>query len=418
MEKTPKSMRLYIGLFGRTNVGKSTFLNQVAGQDVAITSPTPGTTTDPVEKTMELPPLGPVVFIDTGGVDDTTLLGEQRRQRMHAVLGRSDVAVLVVEPDVWSEHEDRLVQEITSANRPLLAVISKTDVRPPSRAFLERVRAATPEMIESSVVPEKREGMVHAFKEALRRLVPEGSLHQPDFYGGAVPPGGLVVLIVPLDQEAPQGRLILPQVQAIRAALDGAAMSIVVTETNYLAALAKLAAPPDLVICDSQVVDRMVAETPPTVRCTTFSILLARLKGDLPAMVRAARVIDTLQDGDRILIGEACSHHALEDDIGRKKIPRWLREKTGKTLEIDVVAGRDWPADLERYRLVIHCGACMINRREMLSRLESAASRQVPVSNYGVVISFLKGVLPRVLEPFPEAFAALGGGDISRPPPV
>lgn len=412
MEKTPKSLRLHIGLFGRTNVGKSTFLNLVAGQDVAIISPEPGTTTDPVEKTMELPPLGPVVFIDTGGVDDATLLGPQRRQRMRAVLRRSDVAVLVVEPDVWTEHEDRLVQDITSANRPLLVVISKTDVQPPSRPFLDRVRAATPAVIESSTVPGQREDMVRTFKEALRRLTPEGPLHLPEFYGGAVPPGGLVLLIVPVDQEAPKGRLILPQVQAIRAALDGAAMSLVVSDTDYLAALAKLTVPPDLVVCDSQVVNRMVAETPPTVRCTTFSILLARLKGDLPAMVRAARVIDSLQDGDRILIGEACSHHALEDDIGRQKIPRWLREKTGKTLEIDVVAGRDWPADLERYRLVIHCGACMINRREMLYRLESAAGRQVPVSNYGVVISFLKGVLPRVLEPFPEAFAALHDTDM------
>ena len=182
---------------------------------------------------------------------------------------------------------------------------------------------------------------------------------------------------------------------------------MVAKETEYLAALAKLSAPPDLVVCDSQVVDRMVAETPPSVRCTTFSILLARLKGDLPEMVKAARVIDDLQDGDRILIGEACTHHALEDDIGRQKIPRWLREKTGKSLRIDVVAGRDWPADLEKYSLAIHCGGCMINRREMLHRLQTAGARGVPMTNYGVAISHLKGVLPRVLEPFPEAFAAL-----------
>ena len=409
MDKTPKSMRLHIGLFGRTNVGKSTFLNLVAGQDVAITSPRPGTTTDPVEKTMELLPIGPVIFTDTGGVDDATELGESRRQRMRAALRRMDAAVLLTEPDVWTDHEERLLGELKAAGVPVLAVVAKTDLRRPSEAFLEQLRSRIPHVLESSPDPARRDAVVNALKEALGRLVPEGALHVPDFYGGALPSGGLAVLIVPVDMEAPKGRLILPQVQAIRAALDAGAMAVAVRETEYAAALGKLASPPDLVVCDSQVVDRMVAETPPGVRCTTFSILLARLKGDLPAMVRAARVIDDLRDGDRILIGEACSHHALEDDIGRRKIPRWLREKSGKDLHIDVTSGRDWPEDLGRYRLVIHCGACMINRREMLHRLQSAGVRSVPVSNYGVVISFLKGVLPRVLEPFPDAAAALRG---------
>jgi len=402
-------MRLHIGLFGRTNVGKSTFLNLVAGQDVAITSPQPGTTTDPVEKTMELLPIGPVVFTDTGGVDDATELGESRRQRMRAALRRMDAAVLLTEPDVWTDHEERLLGDLQAAGVPVLAVVAKTDLRRPSDAFLEQLRSRIPHVLESSPDPARRDAVVNALKEALGRLVPEGALHVPDFYGGALPSGGLAVLMVPVDMEAPKGRLILPQVQAIRAALDARAMAVTVRETEYAAALGKLASPPDLVVCDSQVVDRMVAETPPGVRCTTFSILLARLKGDLPAMVRAARVIDDLRHGDRILIGEACSHHALEDDIGRRKIPRWLREKSGKDLHIDVTSGRDWPEDLGRYRLVIHCGACMINRREMLHRLQSAGVRSVPVSNYGVVISFLKGVLPRVLEPFPDAAAALRG---------
>ena len=409
MDRTPTSMRLHIGLFGRTNVGKSTFLNLVARQDVAITSPQPGTTTDPVEKTMELLPIGPVVFTDTGGVDDATELGESRRQRMRAALRRMDAAVLLTEPDVWTDHEERLLGDLQAAGVPVLAVVAKTDLRRPSDAFLEQLRSRIPHVLESSPDPARRDAVVNALKEALGRLVPEGALHVPDFYGGALPSGGLAVLMVPVDMEAPKGRLILPQVQAIRAALDARAMAVTVRETEYAAALGKLASPPDLVVCDSQVVDRMVAETPPGVRCTTFSILLARLKGDLPAMVRAARVIDDLRDGDRILIGEACSHHALEDDIGRRKIPRWLREKSGKDLHIDVTSGRDWPEDLGRYRLVIHCGACMINRREMLHRLQSAGARAVPVSNYGVVISFLKGVLPRVLEPFPDAAAALRG---------
>jgi [FeFe] hydrogenase H-cluster maturation GTPase HydF len=407
MDKTPKSMRLHVGLFGRTNVGKSSFLNLLAGQDVAITSPQAGTTTDPVEKVMELLPIGPVVFTDTGGVDDDSALGDKRREKMFAALRRMDVAVLIVEPNVWTEHEDRLLQELKSAGRPLLVVVGKTDLHKPSASFLERVRAASPFVVESTASAGQRDRVVNAFKAALGQLMPEGSLHLPDFFGGAVPLGGIVLLIIPVDMEAPKGRLILPQAQAVRAALDGSAIAVVAKETEYLAALAKLATPPDLVVCDSQVVDRMVAETPPNVRCTTFSILLARLKGDLPEMVKAARAIDDLQDGDRILIGEACTHHAMDDDIGRKKIPRWLKEKTGKTLQIDVMAGRDWPADLEKYRLVIHCGACMLNRREMLYRLQTAGGRGVPMTNYGVAISYLKGVLPRVLEPFPDALAAL-----------
>ncbi len=407
MDKTPKSMRLHIGLFGRTNVGKSTFLNLLAGQEVAITSPHAGTTTDPVEKVMELLPIGPVVFTDTGGVDDDSALGDKRREKMFAALRRMDVAVLMTEPDIWTEHEDQLLREIKASGRPLMVVVGKTDVRPPSESFLEKLKTVSPFVVESTVSAGQRDRVVNAFKAALGQLSPESSLQVPDLFGGAVPPGGVALLIVPVDMEAPKGRLILPQAQAVRAALDGSAIAVVAKETEYLAALAKLSAPPDLVICDSQVVDRMVAETPPTVRCTTFSILLARMKGDLPEMVAAARMIDDLQDGDRILIGEACTHHAMDDDIGRKKIPRWLKERTGKTLQIDVMSGRDWPADLETYRLVIHCGACMLTRREMLYRLQTADGRGVPMTNYGVAISFLKGVLPRVLEPFPEALAAL-----------
>ena len=407
MEKTPKSMRLHVGLFGRTNVGKSTFLNLVAGQDVAIVSPQAGTTTDPVEKTMELLPIGPVVFTDTGGVDDASALGDKRREKMFAALRRMDLAVLMVEPDIWTEHEDRLLREIQTAGRPHLIVVGKTDLRKPSPAFLAKMRALAPHVVESDAAPGQRDRVVNAFKAALGQLAPDSVLQVPDLFGGTVPPGGVALLIIPVDMEAPKGRLILPQAQAVRAALDLGAVAVVARETEYLAARAKLSAPPDLVVCDSQVVDRMVAETPPAIRCTTFSILLARLKGDLPEMVKAARIIGDLRDGDRILIGEACSHHALEDDIGRQKIPRWLREKTGKTLHVDVAAGRDWPADLEQYRLAIHCGACMITRREMLYRLQSAGGRGVPMTNYGVAISYLKGVLPRVLEPFPEAAAAL-----------
>lgn len=407
MEKTPKSMRIHIGLFGRTNVGKSTFLNLVAGQDVAITSPTAGTTTDPVEKIMELLPIGPVVFLDTGGIDDRSELGEKRRERMFAALQRVDLAVLVTEPDAWTEHEEELVAKFRTAGRPWMIIVGKTDLQTPSPDWLAGLQERCPHVIESTSLPGERDRIVNAFKTALGDLVPEKTLEMPDLLAGAVPPNGVVVLIMPIDREAPRGRLILPQAQAVRATLDDSAIAVVCKETEYLTTLEKLATKPDLVVCDSQVVDRMVAETPPDVRCTTFSILMARMKGDLPALVRAARTIDALQDGDAILIGEACSHHAMEDDIGREKIPRWLREVTGKELEIQVTSGRDWPDDLSRYRLIIHCGACMLTRREMLRRQETAGGHAVPITNYGVAISKLKRVLPRVLEPLPEALAAL-----------
>jgi len=360
-----------------------------------------------VEKVMELLPIGPVVFWDTGGVDDASELGEKRRERMMTTMRRVDLAVLITEPDVWTEHEEALVEKMKASGRPWMILIGKTDLQKPSAAFTERMKALCPVVIESAALPEERDRIVNAFKAALGELVPEKTLEMPDLLAGAVPPNGVVVLIMPIDLEAPKGRLILPQAQAVRAALDDSAIAVVCKETEYLATLEKLTVKPDLVVCDSQVVDRMVAETPPDVRCTTFSILMARMKGDLPDLVRAAAVIDDLQDGDSILIGEACSHHAMEDDIGREKIPRWLREVTGKQLNIDVIAGRDWPEDLAKYRLVIHCGACMLTRREMLHRQESAGEHQVPITNYGVAISKLKNVLPRVLEALPEAAAAL-----------
>lgn len=407
MDKTPKSMRIHIGLFGRTNVGKSTFLNLVAGQDVAITSPTAGTTTDPVEKIMELLPVGPVVFWDTGGIDDHSELGEKRRERMFKALQRVDLAVLVIEPDIWTEHEEELLDKIRAAGRPWLLIVGKTDLQAPSPDWMAGLKQRCGHVIESTTRPGDRDRIVNPFKAALGDLVPEKTLEMPDLLAGAVPSGGVVVLIMPIDIEAPKGRLILPQAQAVRAALDDSAIAVVCKETEYLATLEKLAVKPDLAVCDSQVVDRMVAETPADVPCTTFSILMARMKGDLPALVRAARTIDDLQDGDAVLIAEACSHHAMEDDIGRVKIPRWLREVTGRELEIQVTAGRDWPEDLSRYRLIIHCGACMLTRREMLRRQESADGPAVPITNYGVAISHLKGVLPRVLAPLPEALAAL-----------
>jgi len=407
MEKTPKSLRLQIGIFGRTNVGKSSFLNMVAGQDVAVTSPVPGTTTDVVEKTMELLPIGPVVFLDTGGMDDKSVLSEKRIQKAHKALDRADVVVLVTEPGQWTGFEDAICDEAAKRKAPLIVVINKTDLGAPAPDFLQKIRGRTERIVLcSSVDHGKRDTHVNDLKRSLLEVCPEDFLRPPPLIGDLVQAGGLAVLIVPIDLEAPKGRLILPQMQTIREVLDSDAGVMVVKEREYAALLTRLKTPPDIVVCDSQVVLKMVADTPPAVRCTTFSILFSRLKGDLIEMARGVAAIDGLKAGDKVLIAESCSHHAVEDDIGRVKIPRWLRQYTGAELDIRSSAGRDYPEDLETYKLIIHCGSCMLTRRETLFRIEKAKARGVPITNYGVAISFVQGVLDRTLAPFPAVLEA------------
>lgn len=407
MLKTPKSLRLQIGLFGRTNVGKSTFLNYITNQDVSITSPVPGTTTDVVEKAMELLPIGPVLFLDTAGVDDRSELSDLRLNKTSSIFERSDIFVLITESGVWNEYEERIMQESGKNNTPVLIVINKTDVNRPDAVFIKKLKRYTGRiMTVSSTDKENQDKSIHEFKKNIIDIVPSDFLNPPPILGDLMPAGGLAVLIVPIDLEAPKGRIILPQVQAIRDTLDYNQMSLIVKEGEYTAALDKLKKAPDMVVCDSQVVDKMVAQTPEPVRCTTFSILFARLKGNLPDAVRAIGVIQGLKPGDRVLIAESCSHHPIEDDIGRVKIPRWLKEYTGKEIIFDSCAGRDFPKDLSTYRLIIQCGGCMITRREMLSRIEKAKAQGVAMTNYGVCISFLQGVLNRVLSPFPAALDA------------
>ena len=407
MQATPKSLRLQIGLFGRVNAGKSSFLNMIAGQNVAITSPVPGTTTDVVEKAMELLPVGPVLFLDTAGFDDASLLGERRMERTRRALSRADVAVLVVESGSWGACEADFVQELALLKKPLIMVVNKVDVHSPSSAFMEQVRGVTGKVIVcSSLDLAGRETALTLFKQYLLEACPEDFLRPSSLLGDLVPAGGIVVLIVPIDLQAPKGRLILPQVQAIRDALDHDAIVLVVKEREYAAALANLKRPPDLVVCDSQVVMKMAADTPVAVKCTTFSILFARFKGDLVEMARGAAHIEGLMPGDKVLIAESCSHHAAEDDIGTVKIPRWLRQYVGGDLVIDHVAGRDYPPDLTQYRLIVHCGACMLTRGEMLWRMDQARSKGVPVTNYGVGIACVQGVLKRALAPFPAALDA------------
>lgn len=394
---------MQIGVFGRANVGKSSLVNWIAGQSVSIVSPVPGTTTDVVEKAIELLPLGPVTLLDTGGLDDVSTLAELRIERARRVYDRADAILLVLEPEVWTDFEERIAGEAARRGLPCVPVVNKCDARAPAESFLAMLRGRFGAALTLSATDlATRDERLAELKEAVARALPSERRRTPTLVGDLVPPGGICVLVVPIDLQAPKGRLILPQVQVLRDLLDHDAAGLVVKEREYAALLARLPEPPALVVCDSQVVRKVAAETPPDMPMTTFSILFARHKGDLAAEVRGVRAIADLRAGDRVLIAEACSHHALEDDIGRVKIPRWLRQYTGLDLKIDVASGRDYPPDLSDYRLIVHCGACMLTRREMLNRLNTAARARTAITNYGVCIAYLQGVLDRALSPFAE----------------
>ncbi|HVP18990.1 MAG TPA: [FeFe] hydrogenase H-cluster maturation GTPase HydF [Spirochaetia bacterium] len=410
MTQTPKSLRLHVALFGRTNVGKSSFLNMIAGQDVAIVSEVPGTTTDVVEKPMELLPLGPVVFLDTAGLGDSSQLAELRVARTMKAFDRADVIALILEPDTWTIYEEEILSHAALKKVPVILVVNKTDLRRPSDEFLGSLRKKADRIVTcSSVAPDGREECLRLFKQHLLDVCPEEFLAPPPLIGDLLSSGSgleLAVLVVPIDLQAPRGRLILPQVQTIRDTLDCDAAVAIVKEREYAAFLQQLRVLPDIAVCDSQAVLKVVGDTPREVPCTTFSILFARNKGDLVELARGAAVLTDIGPDDRILIAEACSHHAIEDDIGRVKIPRWVRQYVGADVQIDTCAGRDYPENLSQYRLVIHCGSCMLTRREMLSRIEKAKQAGVAITNYGVAISVLQGVIERTLSPFPAALDA------------
>ncbi len=407
MQGTPKGNRLHIALFGRTNVGKSSFLNMITGQDIAITSPVAGTTTDIVEKAMELLPIGPVLFLDTAGLDDTSALGELRIKKTQRVFNRADVCILILEPDIWTDYEDLVIKEAEKRKIPIIGVINKIDLKKPSTDFVNEVKRKVGRVIQISAVDkENRDDYINALKTQILEVCPNDFLQPPPLIGDLLPPGGLAVLVVPIDLEAPKGRLILPQVQTIRDALDNDAAALIVKERELAHILTILNRPPDIVVCDSQVVLKMCADVPKEIPATTFSILFSRYKGDLVEQAKGAAHIEALKPGDKVLIAEACTHHPIEDDIGRVKIPRWLRQYVGGDLQIDVYAGRDYPENLKEYKLVIHCGGCVLNRKEMLTRIQMAKEARVPITNYGVCISFLQGVIRRTLSPFPAALMA------------
>lgn len=397
MLKTPKSLRLQIAILGRVNAGKSSFLNLVTGQETSITSNIAGTTTDIVEKAQELLPIGPVLWLDTAGLGDDTQLAEKRLEKTIKVFERADIAVLVCEGDKIGTEEQQIIALAEQQKTPLLKVYNQADKY--------KISAADGLIVNSTDIA-SRDKVLTDLKAALLKICPEDFINNRSLAGDLAPEHSTVVMLIPIDYEAPKGRLIMPQVQAIRDCLDHNQNVLAVKENDYISALQNFKNPPALVICDSQIVDKMVKETPANIKCTTFSILMARFKGDLRKMAEGAAVIDRLQDGDKILIAESCTHHAVEDDIGRVKIPNWLRQKTGKNLQIEHVSGCDFATNLSDYKLVIQCGGCTINRREILSRIYKCEQAGVPITNYGICISELKGVLKRVLEPFDEAYPA------------
>ena len=400
MQSSPKALRLHIGLFGRRNVGKSSLLNAITRQEVSIVSEIAGTTTDPVEKPMELLPLGPVLFVDTAGVDDEGALGELRLQRTRAVLDRVDLGVVVTEAGAWGAFEDGLVAELARRKVPVVVAVNKIDVSRPSEDERTRLQHKGSALVSLSALTGAGVGGV---REALLRLAPADHLASRRIVADLVPPGEVAVLVVPIDKEAPKGRLILPQVMAIRDLLDGESLAFVTQDRELRRALERLNKPPALVVTDSQAFLKVAADVPPGVPMTSFSILMARFQGDLAEQVRGTLAIERLADDDHVLVAETCTHHPIGDDIGRVKIPRWLGHYTGASLRFTHVQGRDFPADLSPYRLVVHCGNCTGNRREMLSRIHRCREAGVPITNYGLTIAYSLGIFERALAPFPSA---------------
>lgn len=398
--KTLKSLRLHIGIFGKTNVGKSAFLNRITNQDISIVSEIAGTTTDVVEKSMELLPVGAVVFLDTAGINDTTALGKERIEKTMKVINRTDVAVIICDYKGFDEYEIGLVKKFEELKIPFMVVVNKSDVEGISDVALEKIKSVVGEntpILKTSATSDKE--IVFKFKAKLVKMLPEDFVNSPKIVGDLVPPKSTVILVIPIDKEAPKGRIILPQVQTIRDLLDSDCLSYSVKVSELAEAINNLKESPALVVTDSQAFREVSQIVPENIPLTSFSILFARLKGDLKAFAEGAKAIDELKDGDKVLILESCTHHAIEDDIGRVKIPNLLLKKTGKNLVIENYAGHDLP-DISKYNLIIHCGACMTNKREVLSRILMANEKGIPITNYGMTISYCLGIMDRAMKIF------------------
>lgn len=395
--KSLKSLRLHISIFGKTNVGKSSFLNKITGQSVSIVSDIKGTTTDVVEKSAELFPIGPVVFLDTAGIDDDTILSEKRIQKTLDVLNRTDVAILVITPDGLTDYDKNLIIKFTELDIPFMVVVNKSDLNTVSKQKLSEIQNYTKHIIQISAA--KDNNLVDVFVSALVKLVPEDFVSTQSILGDIINPTDIVVLVTPIDKEAPKGRLILPQVQTIRDILDNKCIAVVTQVDNLQKTLESLNCTPKLVVTDSQAFKEVNEILPDNIPLTSFSILFARLKGDLNTFKKGAYAISDLKQNDKVLILESCTHHAIDDDIARVKIPKLIEKKLGYRPNFEYKTGHDFP-DISEYKLIIHCGACMTNRKEVLSRILIANKNNIPITNYGIAISYCLGILERATDVF------------------
>lgn len=391
LNDTPQSERIHIGFFGRTNAGKSSLVNKITNQDLAIVSDTKGTTTDPVYKAMEILPLGPVVIIDTPGFDDDGILGEKRISRTKLVLNKTDVAVLVVDlVEGMAATDEQLIKLFEEKGIPYIVAYNKADLK-------ETVSAGKPNEIYVSSVTGKN---INELKEMIARAGLQKPAPAP-LISDLIKPGDTVVLVIPIDSSAPKGRIILPQQQVLREILDTNAIAYIAQDTDLPKLLENLKTPPALVVTDSQAFGRVSKMVPSSIKLTSFSILLARHKGFLKSAVKGVWAIETLEDGDTVLISEGCTHHRQCEDIGTYKIPKWLKEYTGKDINIETTSGLSFAENLTKYKMIIHCGACMLNDREMIYRTKCANDCGIPMTNYGTAIAYMHGILWRSLEVFP-----------------
>ena len=400
LNQTPSGERMHISIFGRRNAGKSSVINALTGQKLAIVSEVAGTTTDPVSKSMEILPIGPVIITDTAGIDDIGALGELRVEKTLRILEKTDLAILIIESgQIPGDWETRLADMVKERGIPLIVTANKIDLEPDSSKIASWAGDKGFRFVAVSAITGEN---IDGLKNALIAVAPEG-FAEPTIIGDLIQPADIVVLVVPIDKAAPKSRLILPQVMTLRDALDNDAYAMVVKERELRHALEDLTRKPKLVITDSQVFLKVAADTPKDVWMTSFSILMARYKGNLEEFVRGAKALKTLKPGSRVLIAEGCTHHRQGDDIGTVQIPRWLRQMVGGDLQFGFSSGIEFPADIETYDLIIHCGSCTLNRREVLYRQSQARSKSIPMTNYGVALACVHGILDRALEPFPLA---------------
>ena len=404
LNATPSSERVHIGIFGKRNAGKSSLINAITGQNLAIVSEAKGTTTDPVYKAMELLPLGPVMIIDTPGIDDEGVLGSLRIQKAYQVLNKTDIALVIIDAAVGPSAEDlRLIKRINAKKIPLLIVINKCETINEDKKTAYQALLPNGKLL---FVSAEQKLNIFELKEAIAQTVPADE-NKAQIVADLLSPSDFVVLVVPIDSAAPKGRLILPQQQTIRDILEADAAAIVVKENELTNTLQNLGKRPKLVITDSQVFKKVAAETPADILLTSFSILFARYKGNLQTSVQGVTALESLEDGDKILVGEGCTHHRQCDDIGTVKLPRWIKEYTGKNPEFIFTSGTEFPLNLSPYKMIIHCGACMLNEREMQYRIKCAADQNIPFTNYGITIAYINGILKRTVEPFPQIYKLL-----------